>query len=57
MNVLNTRPMKVALRYILKVFGPIHLSNDKFLTLKNVKNIETMNLLNSRLMKVALRYF
>jgi hypothetical protein len=57
MNVLNMRPMKVALHYSLKVFGPIHLSNDKFLTLKNVKNIEMMNLLNRRPMKVALHYF
>jgi hypothetical protein len=49
MNLLYTRPMKVALHHLKKLFGTIHLSNDKFWTLKNVKNIETM--------KVALRYF
>ncbi len=37
MNLLNTSLMKVALRYLKKVFGLIHLSNDKFWTLKNVK--------------------
>jgi hypothetical protein len=26
MNLLNTRPMKVALRYIKKISGPLHLS-------------------------------
>ncbi len=48
--------MKVAQHYFYKLFGLIHLSNDKFWTLKNVKNIKTMNLLNTRPMKVALRY-
>ncbi len=55
MNLLNMRPMKVALHYFKKVFGLLHLSNDKFWTLKNVKNIKMMNLLNTRLMKGALR--
>jgi hypothetical protein len=58
MNVLNTRPMKVALFVTFKKYIDRYIyQSDTFSTLKNAKNIEIMNVLNTRPMKVALRYF
>jgi hypothetical protein len=54
MNLLNTRPMKVALHYYKNYLEQYIYRTINFENLKNVKNIETMNLLNTRLMKVAL---
>ncbi len=56
MNVLNTRPMKVAPITFKKYINRYIYWSDTFWTLKNAKNIKTMNLLNTRPMEVALRY-
>ncbi len=49
--------MKVELRYFWKYLDQYIYRSDKFWTLKNVKNIETLSLLIIRPMKVVLRYF